>query len=157
LQHRNEYVHRLVAASFLGQPPSPEHSQINHRDGNGSNNAVENLEYVTPAENMAHRYANMKGRNPLSKAVLSRTHGTNEEWTAHPSVTSAARTLELHHQCVSRCARGLRKQTCGYEFRLAEPEPCVVETLHGEEWRDVDLEAHLQDREKRKIRASSHT
>ena len=151
-QSRDELVHRLVAACFLGLPPSPEHSQVNHKDGNRSNNAVKNLEYVTPAENMAHRYANLRGCNPFPKAVLSRAYGTKEEWTHHPSVKSAAGSLDLHRDCVSRCARGVQKQTGGYEFRSAEPEPCVVETLPGEEWRDVDLNAHLKDREGRKRR-----
>ena len=151
-QYRDELVHRLVATSFLGLPPSPEHSQINHKDGNKSNNAVDNLEYVTPAENSAHRYANMRGRNPLSKAVMSRAYGTNEEWTHHPSMASAAKVLGLHQPPVSACARGLQEQTGGYEFRFAEPEPCVVETLPGEEWRDVDLDARLKDREGRKRR-----
>ena len=148
----NEFVHRLVAASFLGPPPSPEHSHINQKDGNKSNNEVENLEYVTPAENMAHRYANLKGPHPLWKAVLSRAYGTKEEWTAHPSQTRAAETLGLHQQGVSACARGLLKQTGGYEFQFAEPEAPVVETLPGEQWRDVDVDAHLQDKERRKRR-----
>jgi len=148
-QYRTEYVHRLVAASFLGLPPSPEHSQINHKDGNRSNNAVENLEYVTPAENNAHRCANLKGPRPKSKGVLSRGYGTNEEWTHHPSQISAAEALALSRSSVSACARGMQKQTGGYEFRFAEPEPNVVETLRGEEWRDVDLEAHLLDRQRR--------
>ena len=148
-QYRDERVHRLVAASFLGLPPTSEHSQVNHKDGNKSNNAVENLEYVTPAENTAHRYATMKGRNPLSKAVLSRAYGTNEEWTHHPSQRIAADSLDLHSRLVSSCARGVRKQTGGYEFRFAEREPCVVETLPGEEWREVDLEAHLWERQHR--------
>ena len=152
LQRRMEYVHRLVAAAFLGLPPSPEHSQVNHMDGNKSNNAVENLEYVTPAENNAHRCANLKGCNPLSKEVLSRAYGTKEEWTHHPSLVSAARTLGLHKSSVSACARGMLKQTHGYEFRFAEPGPLVVETLHSEEWRDVDLEAHLLDRQRRQHR-----
>ena len=156
LQHRNEFVHRLVAASFLGQPPSPEHTQINHKDGNKSNNARDNLEYVTPAENNAHRCANLKGPHPSSKAVLSRGYETNEEWTRHPSVTSAAKALALPRGSVSACARGVRKQTGGYEFRLEEPEPHVIATLPGEVWREVDLEAHLRDREKRRNCASSH-
>ena len=151
-QYQTERVHRLVAASFLGMPPSPEHSQINHKDGNKSNNAVENLEYVTPAQNMAHRFACQKGCNPSSKAVLSRAYGTNEEWTHHPSMSSAEETLRLHRGSVSACVRGWSKRTCGYEFRLVEPEPYVVETLPGEEWRDVDLDAHLKDRERRKRR-----
>ena len=149
---RNEFVHRVVVASFLGLPPSPEHSQINHKDGNKSNNAVDNLEYVTPAENIAHHFASQKGPHPLSKAVLSRAYGTNEEWTHHPSATSAAERLGLHQPSVSACAQGSQKQTGGYEFRFAEPEPCVVETLPGEEWRDVDLDAHLKDRDGRKRR-----
>ena len=154
-QRITEYIHRLVAASFLGQPSNPEHTQINHKDGNKSNNAVENLEYVTPGENLAHYFASLKGCRPVSKAVLSRAYGTNEEWTAHPSGKSAAETLGLHQPCVSLCARGLLKQTGGYEFRFAEPEAPLVETLPGEEWRDVDLEAHLRFREKRRNRASS--
>ena len=151
-ERQYELVHRLVLASFSGLPPSPEHSQVNHKDGNKSNNAVENLEYVTPAQNQAHRYANLRGRNPSSKAVLSRAYGTNEGWTHHPSQAHAAETLGLNFRSVSACARGLRKQTGGYEFRFAEPEPCVVEILPGEEWRDVDLDAHLKDREGRKRR-----
>ena len=148
-KYQKEYIHRLVAAAFLGLPPSPEHSQVNHKDSNKSNNALENLEYVTPAENNAHRVANLKGCNPLSKAVLSRAYGTNEEWTHHPSMTSAAKTLGLHTFPISNCARGERRQSGGYEFRYAEPEPDVVETLPGEEWRDVDLDAHLKDRKRR--------
>ena len=148
-RYQVELVHRLVAASFVGLPPSPEHSQVNHKDGNKSNNAKENLEYVTPAENLAHHFASRKGYNPLSKAVLSRACGTNQEWTHHPSITHAAKTWGLHRGTVSACARGLQKQTHGYEFRFAEPEPLVVETLTGEEWREVDLEAHLWERQRR--------
>ncbi len=151
-QYRTELVHRLVAASFLGLPPSPDHSQINHKDSNKSNNAVENLEYVTPAENIAHRFACQKGPHHLSKAVSSRTYGTNEEWTAHPSGKSAAETLGLQRCAVSACARGLQKQTSGYEFRFVQPELGVVEILPGEEWRDVDLDVHLKDRERWKRR-----
>ena len=153
-QYRLELVHRLVAASFLGLPPSPEHSQVNHKDGNKSNNSVENLEYVTPAENNLH-YANLRGRSPLSKAVLSRACGANDEWSHHPSQTHAAETLGLKRQSVSACARGLLKQTGGYEFRFAEPQPCVVETLPGEVWRDVDLDAHLKDRERPEAKAEA--
>ena len=46
------YVHRLVAAAFLG--PIPANHQANHIDGDKSNNAVDNLEIVTAKQNIHH-------------------------------------------------------------------------------------------------------
>ena len=142
-------VHRLVAYAFCGPPPTPKHTQVNHKDMDRGNNAVDNLEYVTQAENNAHRYANMKGSNPLSVRILSRAFGSTDEWRSHQSMTSAAQELGLHLRLVHMCVRGLRRKTGGYEFRLAEQEETVVERFPGEEWRDVDVEVLLREQEKR--------
>ncbi len=48
---RSRSVHRMVAAAFLGDP---EGRQVNHKDANKQNNIVDNLEYVTNDENIAH-------------------------------------------------------------------------------------------------------
>lgn len=45
-----KYIHGLVAEAFLG--PRPEGYQVDHKDGNRSNNHVSNLEYVTHRENI---------------------------------------------------------------------------------------------------------
>ncbi len=47
----NVGVHSLVAQEFLG--PRPQHLEVDHKDGDKSNNRVDNLEYVTSAENHA--------------------------------------------------------------------------------------------------------
>lgn len=47
-------VHAIVAAAFIG--PRPDGYDINHKDGVKRNNAVENLEYVTPSRNQKHAY-----------------------------------------------------------------------------------------------------
>jgi hypothetical protein len=49
---KHHLVHRLVAAAWLG--PIPLDMQVNHRDGNRTNNDLSNLEIVTAEQNRAH-------------------------------------------------------------------------------------------------------
>lgn len=63
---RKFYVHRLVAAAFVGRCPTGK--EVGHIDHDRSNNRFGNLEYVTRRENLHH--AIKAGRAPqLSRQV----------------------------------------------------------------------------------------
>lgn len=49
---QQRYIHSLVASAFIGQRPAGH--EVNHIDGDKSNNTPANLEYVTGRQNLQH-------------------------------------------------------------------------------------------------------
>ena len=61
-------VHRLLALSYL---PNPENKcDVNHIDGNKSNNSLDNLEWATRSENMKHAWKNIL-TNESKKTIIN--------------------------------------------------------------------------------------
>ncbi len=67
-------IHKLVAENFIMKPIL----EINHKDGDKTNNCVDNLEWVTPKENVIHRFKVLK-QEPFRKYKQEKiNHSTRE-------------------------------------------------------------------------------
>jgi HNH endonuclease len=64
------FIHRLVAEAFL-PVPKVEAVFVNHKDLNKRNNSLENLEWVTPSENIEHAHGRCVAQiDPVDGSVL---------------------------------------------------------------------------------------
>ena len=56
IMNSNYYLHSLICLAFWGQAPTLAHT-VDHIDNNPSNNNVDNLRWLTQAEQVKHSYA----------------------------------------------------------------------------------------------------
>ena len=123
-------VHTIVASAFL--PEKEGCIEINHIDGDKSNNSVDNLERVSKSENMHHaikmklrKASPMQGRtgesNPMSKEILQYSlEGVFiQSWKG---IAEVARILGCSASSISNCLIGKHKSACGFIWRYKESD-----------------------------------
>lgn len=105
------YIHHLVAESFIG--PRPSGADINHRDGDKTNNVVSNLEYVTHAENIRHALTTglipTGDRHPLTKLSDAQVREIRARREAGHGITSMAREYGVSPGTICWIAKGKRR------------------------------------------------
>jgi len=72
LSGKKYLLHRLLATAFIPNPDAKP--QVNHKDGNKTNNRLDNLEWVTRSENQEHAYAAGLQRGFKKPTPLSSSH-----------------------------------------------------------------------------------
>lgn len=98
-------VHRLVALAFIPVPDDGNSGslQVNHKDGNRGNNNVENLEWVTAAENNRRKVNVSKTRRGRPVVQLSLQGKFVANWE---SGAGAAQSLGLKASNIQACCSG---------------------------------------------------
>lgn len=111
-------IHRLVANAFIPNPNKLP--QVNHIDGNKTNNRVENLEWCTNKYNVNHAFKMGlydKKLNSIRKPINQYDLKGNliNKWNSAEEIKN---TLNIHH--TSDVCKGIRKTAGGYIWRYAD-------------------------------------
>lgn len=115
-QRRVYSLHRLVASAFI---PNPDNlPDVNHKDENPLNNAVDNLEWCTVYYNNMYNGRNERIGKKLEKPVYVFTKAGHRY--IFRSQRIASRMLGLNEGHVHDCLVGKLNRHHGYTFASAE-------------------------------------
>lgn len=117
------FVHRLVAEAFLPKVEGKE--CVNHKDGDKRNNRIDNLEWVTHAEN--HKHAYQIGRKGSNCNKNGRVSGSKNSM----SKLTEAQALAIK----ALVAKGEPQRSVATRFGVNQA--LVWRIAHGKSWRHV--------------------
>ena len=112
LNGKSYLVHRLVAEAFI---PNPEDKpQVDHIDGDKTNNRVENLRWATPHENNSNPSTSWKNRHGMQKVMRIDKNGLTK---IYDSVKDAADDVGVNQSSISKCLNLKRQTIAGYKWK----------------------------------------
>ena len=109
-------VHRLVAITYLDNPKNKEH--INHINWVTHDNRVENLEWVTPKENIHHAIEILKKNLWVPKKEVEQY---TKCWTyidTYESIWEAYRVTWIHQANISYACNWKRNSAWGFNWKF---------------------------------------
>lgn len=116
-RQKSFYVHRLVAIAFIPNPQS--FSEVNHKDENKENNAVQNIEWCDRSYNINYGKRNQKVSKAISKPVQQIDFRTGELLATYKSASEAERQTGIRRECIGSVCHNRCKSAGGYFWRFA--------------------------------------
>jgi hypothetical protein len=146
-------VHRLVAVAFISNPL--QLPQVNHKDGDKTNNHVSNLEWVTQSQNMSHKISKEDRSRSLSKKVRQIDLQTLQEIRIWDSVIEAAKSLSIDNSSIGKAVKSgkpYKGYLWRYQDKLQGMQRPVIQEPEGKVWASQQ-EAHAAGYDPYLIRA----
>lgn len=113
-RQKQRLVHRLVAEAFI--PNTDNLPEVNHKDENKNNNAVENLEWCTPVYNINYGERTNKQKDSISKKIYKYSID-GKLVGVYKSATEAERlNIGYNHRSISAACNGKIKIYKGYKW-----------------------------------------
>ena len=126
-------VHRLVCKAFI---PNPENkSEIDHINGDKTDNRVENLRWCTHKENMNNPlildiFKHRVGvKNGFSKSVIQFTKD-NELIRKWDCIADIKRELGIEVSNISYCCSGKRKTAGGFRWKYYDTDTYLIALMN---------------------------
>ncbi|MCQ2237453.1 MAG: NUMOD4 motif-containing HNH endonuclease [Bacteroidales bacterium] len=115
------YVHRLVALSFIPNDAPDEKIFVNHINHVRDCNCVENLEWVTPAQNidMIARLRMSKTRAGKPNYRLRKAVRCLDDGEIYQSIGDCATAYNVSHSNISSCLTGRSMSCRGWQLEYA--------------------------------------
>lgn len=107
-------VHRMVALAFIDNPDNKPY--VNHINGKRYDNNVENLEWVTPSENIQHAVNTGLFKSGRTRAVIQ-YNLNGEQMATFESASEAARQTGGSQSKITMCCRRQRDSANDYQWR----------------------------------------
>ena len=113
------FIHRLVAIHFIPNPLNKP--EVNHIDGDKSNNDISNLEWVTKVENAIHANAmglmnrNFGADHHQSKSIMCIE--TGEVFVSAIEARDKMGLTDAARKNISNVCKGKRNSTGGYGWK----------------------------------------
>lgn len=124
MQSKKMLVHQIVALTFINNPNKCK--ILNHKDGNPSNNCVDNLEWCTQKYNVNHCYKILgyKGSNYKKYGKNSNNHKSINQYNKERDfirtwdcIKDASEELNISCSSISNCLNKKSKTAGGFIWK----------------------------------------